>query len=62
MKQLTTGEIAKQLKIDRDVVSYTLRKLKIEPESRAGQVRIFSKSTMAKVKEFLERKDSTNVS
>jgi DNA-binding CsgD family transcriptional regulator len=53
MELLTTGEIAKQLNVDRDMVSYALRKLKIKPNSRAGQVRIFSESALVAVKEFL---------
>ena len=55
MKLLTTGEIAKQLNVDRDTVSYALRKLKIKPNNRAGQVRIFPKSALVAVKEFLRR-------
>ena len=60
MKLLTTGEIAKKLNVDRDMVSYALRKLKIGPESRAGQVRIFPECTLVTVKEFLKRKDVEN--
>ena len=59
MKLLTTGEIAKQLNVDRDTVSYALRKLKIKPSSRAGQVRIFSENALVAVKKFLNsRKDA----
>lgn len=53
MELLTTGKIAKQLNVDRDMVSYALRKLKIKPNSRAGQVRIFSESALVAVKKFL---------
>ena len=60
MKLLTTGEIAKQLNVDRDTVSYALRKMKIKPKGRAGQVRVFSENVLKVVKEFLKRnrKDS----
>ena len=60
MELLTTGVIAKRLNVDRDVVSYALRKMKIKPKSRAGQVRVFPESALEVVKEFLRtnRKDS----
>ena len=60
MDFLTTGEIAKRLNVDRDTVSYALRKLKIKPKGRAGQVRVFPESAFKVAKEFLRtnRKDS----
>lgn len=53
MDFLTTGEIAKRLDVDRDVVSYALRKLRIKPKGRAGHVRIFSEKALKVVKEFV---------
>ncbi|MBW8042321.1 MAG: helix-turn-helix domain-containing protein [Planctomycetes bacterium] len=58
MKLLTTGEIAKQLNVDRDCVSYALRKIAIVPSGIAGQTRVFSESAVALVKEFLKRKET----
>lgn len=56
MKFLTTGEIAKRLNADRDAVAYALRKTKVEPVGRAGQVRVFSEGVLAAVREFLMAK------
>ena len=53
MQLLTTGVIAKKLKVDRDAVSYALRKMKVEPKGRAGQVRIFPESALKVVEEYL---------
>ena len=53
MKLLTTGEIARQVNVDRDSVSYALRKLAIEPSGTAGQTRVFPDSVLAKLKDFL---------
>ena len=53
MELLTTGVIAKRLNVDRDTVSYALRKMKIQPKGRAGQVRVFPESALKVVKEFL---------
>lgn len=58
MGLLTTGVIAQRLDVDRDVVSYALRKMKIQPENRAGQVRVFSESTLTAVKEFLNSRQT----
>lgn len=60
MEFLTTGEIARRLNLDRDTVSYALRKMKIKPKGRAGQVRVFPESALRIVKEFIKksRKDS----
>jgi hypothetical protein len=55
MKLLTTGEIARQLKVDRDKVSYALRKLRIQPTGMAGQARIFPENVENDVKAFLEQ-------
>ena len=56
MTLLTTGKIAAKLNVDRDKVSYALRKLSIQPIGFAGQVRIFPENTPMKVKKFLEKK------
>jgi len=56
MDFLTTGEIAKRLNVDRDVVSYVLRKMEIKPKGRAGQVRVFPESAVKVVKEFLNKR------
>ena len=53
MKLLTTGEIAKQLNVDRDKVSYALRKLGIEPSGTAGNTRVFSETALTEIEEFL---------
>ena len=56
MTLLTTGAIAQQLNVDRDKVSYAVRKLSIKPLGLAGQVRIFPESTPSEVKKFLDKK------
>jgi predicted transcriptional regulator len=56
MKFLTTGEIAKRLNVDRDTVSYVLRKLEVMPKGKAGNVRVFSKDALKKVRDFLSSK------
>lgn len=56
MEFLTTGTIAKRLDVDRDAVSYALRKMKIKPEGQAGNVRVFPEGALIIVKEFLRSK------
>ncbi len=56
MKLLTTGGIAQKLNVDRDRVSYALRKLALQPASIAGQTRVFPESSLAAVKAFLDVK------
>ncbi len=56
MNFLTTGDIARQLDVDRDVVVYAIRKNKIEPVGRAGLVRLFSASALISVEKFLDAK------
>ena len=56
MRLLTTGEVARKLNVDRDAVSYALRKLRIKPEGRAGQVRVFAETAIPAVKSFLQSK------
>ena len=51
----TTGDIAKELNIDRDVVAYALRKASIQPVGRAGQVRLFSAAALEIVEHHLEK-------
>jgi hypothetical protein len=61
LKLLTTGEIAKQLHIDRDKVSYAIRKLAIVPVGTAGQARVFPESTVRDVKVFLNSKPQKGI-
>lgn len=56
MDFLTTGDIAKKLNEDRDVVSYALRKAKVAPAGRAGAVRLFPGTAIVVVKNFLNSK------
>jgi len=58
MNFLTTGEIAKKLNVDRDTVSYALRRARVKPIGRAGQVRIFTGTSLTAVKDFLEARAS----
>ena len=56
MTFITTGEIARQLNVDRDAVSYAIRKLQIKPAGLAGNVRVFSNEALVAVQRFLESK------
>ncbi|NQT03371.1 MAG: hypothetical protein HQ580_15190 [Planctomycetes bacterium] len=56
MTLLTTGAIAERLNVDRDLVSYAVRKLAIKPLGVAGQVRVFPENTPSAVKKFLDKK------
>jgi len=56
MDFVTVGDIAKRLDVDRDVVSYAIRKMKIQPVGRAGIVRMFTGAAQAKVSKFLNSK------
>ena len=47
MNLLTTGEMAKKLNVDRDKVSYALRRMEIAPNDKAGQTRVFNESAVA---------------
>ena len=53
MNLLTTGKIAEHLNVDCDVVSYALRKLRINPTGCAGHVRVFPESAVPAVREFI---------
>ena len=59
MTPLTTGAIAEQLNVDRDRVSYAVRKLSIKPVGLAGQVRVFPENTPSEVKKFLDKRKET---
>jgi len=59
MNLLTTGDIAQKLNVDRDAVSYALRKGKILPIGRAGIVRLFPGTAVVAVKGFLDSKKRT---
>ena len=51
---LTTGTIAGKLNVDRDKVSYALRKLALKPVGVAGIARVFPENAVAAVKTFLD--------
>jgi len=55
MDFLTTGDIAEKLNVDRDVVCYALRKARVQPAGRAGQVRLFSAAALKIVEHHLEK-------
>ena len=57
---LTTGKIAQETGEDLCTVSYALRRLRIQPLGRAGQVRIFPESAINQVREFLASKPHRN--
>lgn len=61
MDFLTTGKIAKRFGVDRDKVSYAIRKLRISPIGTAGQTKIYAKSSVEAVKAFLANKKSRMV-
>jgi len=56
MDFLTVGDIAQKLKVDRDQVSYAVRKANIEPVGRAGMVRLFSGNAIPLVRNFINSK------
>lgn len=56
MTYLTTGKIAEALNVDRDKVSYALRKLAIRPIGTAGPARIFPESALLAVNTYLKAK------
>jgi hypothetical protein len=45
----TTGTIAKQLGIDRELVDYLIRKGRVRPVGRAGIVRVFAPEAVKQV-------------
>jgi len=56
MDIMTVGDIAKELKVDRDAVTYAVRKANIEPVGRAGIVRLFSGNAVGTVRQFIKSK------
>lgn len=58
---LSTGEIARQLGIDRDRVSYLIQKNNIEPVGKVGPARAFSEETVEVVKGLLEGRGKVTV-
>ena len=58
MELLTSGDMAKKLNIERDAVSYALRKMGLEPTFCAGQVRVFTSEDLLKVRDFIAVKES----
>ncbi len=57
---LSTGQIAEQIREDRDRVTYAIRKVGIQPIGRAGIVRLFPESAIAAVKSFLDARRDSN--
>lgn len=53
MDFVTVGDIAKRLGVDRDAVSYAVRKMKIKPVGRAGIVRLFPGAVLASVRKYI---------
>ena len=53
MNLMTTGEMAKKLNVDRDKVSYALRRMGIAPIGIAGHTRVFDESAVVFVEKFL---------
>ncbi len=62
MTLLTSGVIAETLNVDRDEVSYALRKLAVKPSGIAGQVGIYPEAVIPVVKTFLEAKTKKRAS
>jgi hypothetical protein len=60
MKFLTSGEIARLLAVDRDKVSYALRKLALQPTGTAGQVKVYPETSLEAVRGFLNDKVNVN--
>jgi hypothetical protein len=56
MDIVTVGDIANKLNVDRDAVSYAVRKANIQPLGRAGIVRLFSGTAVETVKDFISSK------
>ena len=56
MDIMTVGDIAQKLKVDRDAVSYAIRKTNTRPVGRAGIVRLFSDTAVEAVSEFINSK------
>ena len=53
MDFVTVGDISRRLDVDRDAVSYAIRKMKIEPVGRAGIVRLFPGTVLANVRKYI---------
>ncbi len=53
MDFVTVGDIARKLDVDRDAVSYAIRKMKIKPVGCAGIVRLFSGTALATVRKYI---------
>ena len=56
MDFLTTGDISNRLNVDRDIACYVLRKTRVQPVGRAGQVRLFSSTALKIVEHHLENR------
>ena len=48
----TTGSIARQLGLDRDLVTYLIRKGRVKPVGRAGVIRVFGPDAVKQVAEL----------
>lgn len=53
MELLTSGVIAAKLNVNRDRVSYALRRLAVKPAGFAGHVRLFHPDILAAVQMYL---------
>lgn len=59
-KLLTTGDIAENLQIDRDRVSYAIRKLGIEPKQKAGILNLYTNDAIGPIRKFIENLSKEN--
>jgi hypothetical protein len=59
---LSSGQIAAEIGADRDRVSYAIRKTGVKPIGRAGIVRLFPESAVNTIREFLQSRQSKEIS
>lgn len=57
-KLFTSGDMANNLKVHRDKVSYAIRALNLKPVQRAGHVRLFSRSQSRSVGDFIRSRNN----
>ena len=53
---LTTGDIARQLDVDRDKVTYAIRKLDIKPKQQAGILNLYTSEDVKPIREFIKER------
>jgi len=56
--QLTIGDIVKQTGYPFHRIQYFLKSLKIKPQCKLGQARVFTAQDADKIKKYIERLDS----